>query len=219
MLVPSAATAPDKVPEDVVTTHDDLAAVVVRRTLKQMAAGKLQPTLRDGLAAQQLLDRRAEKAADRSFMLNLALALAGGGQRYPRNCCQPALRALRRDRRRVHRGKPRSCPPSVGLSPGGGPQLTPNAPVRASMDAMCALKPPSKRRLTPHPSSSGLFASRPGPWKVGYHLLRRAFPWCHPPSGAGRVRERRSDARSERMATQILRYRPCCGQPGGQDPR
>lgn len=83
MLVPSAATAPDKVPEDVVTTHDDLAAVVVRRTLKQMAAGKLQPTLRDGLAAQQLLDRRAEKAADRSFMLNLALALAGGGQQVP----------------------------------------------------------------------------------------------------------------------------------------
>ncbi len=83
MVVPSAATAPDKVPEDVVTTHDDLAAVVVRRTLKQMAAGKLQPTLRDGLAAQQLLDRRAEKAADRSFMLNLALALAGGGQQVP----------------------------------------------------------------------------------------------------------------------------------------
>ena len=81
--VVSAATAPDVVDEDTITTNDDLAAVVVRRTLKEMAAGKVRPTLRDGLAAQQLLDRRAEKAADRSFMLNLALALAGGGQQVP----------------------------------------------------------------------------------------------------------------------------------------
>lgn len=83
IVVPDPATAPDVIPEDVITEQDDLAAVVVRRTLKQMAAGKVAPTLRDGLQAQQLLDRRAEKAADRSFMLNLALALAGGGQRTP----------------------------------------------------------------------------------------------------------------------------------------
>jgi hypothetical protein len=83
LVVPSAATAPDTIPEDVITEQDDLAAVVVRRTLKQMAAGKVQPTLRDGLQAQQLLDKRAEKAADRSFMLNLAMAMAGGGQRTP----------------------------------------------------------------------------------------------------------------------------------------
>jgi hypothetical protein len=81
--VADPATAPDIVPEDVIADTDDLAATVVRRTMKQMAAGKLQPTLRDGLTAQQLLDRRAEKAADRSFMLNLAAALAGGGSRTP----------------------------------------------------------------------------------------------------------------------------------------
>jgi hypothetical protein len=83
IVVPSAATAPDTIPEDVITDQDDLAAVVVKKTLKQMAAGKVTPTLRDGLQAQQLLDRRAEKAADRSFMLNLAMAMAGGGIRTP----------------------------------------------------------------------------------------------------------------------------------------
>jgi hypothetical protein len=81
--VADPATAPDTIPDDVIADTDDLAAVVVRRTLKQMAAGKMTPTLRDGLQAQQLLDRRAEKAADRSFMLNLAMAMAGGGIRTP----------------------------------------------------------------------------------------------------------------------------------------
>lgn len=87
--VASVANAPDVIPVDVIADTDDLAAVVVRKTLTQMAAGKLQPTLRDGLTAQQLLDRRAEKAADRSFMLNLALALAGGGRVVPRTLLPP----------------------------------------------------------------------------------------------------------------------------------
>ena len=83
ITVPSPADAPDVIPEDVIADTDDLAAVVVKKTLRQMAANKLTPTLRDGLQAQQLLDRRAEKAADRSFMLNLAAALAGGAMRTP----------------------------------------------------------------------------------------------------------------------------------------
>jgi hypothetical protein len=83
IVVPSVANAPDTIPEDVIADTDDLAAVVVKKTLRGMAAGKLAPTLRDGLQAQQLLDRRAEKAADRSFMLNLAIAMAGGGVRTP----------------------------------------------------------------------------------------------------------------------------------------
>jgi hypothetical protein len=84
LTVASVADAPSSIPEDVEADSDDLAAVVVRKTLRQMAAGKLAPTLRDGLTAQQLLDRRAEKAADRGFMLNLAMALAGGGREMPR---------------------------------------------------------------------------------------------------------------------------------------
>jgi hypothetical protein len=83
ITVADPATAPDTIPEDVLADNDDLAAVVVRKTSRLLAAGKVTPTLRDGLQAQQLLDRRAEKAADRSFMLNLALALAGGGRQTP----------------------------------------------------------------------------------------------------------------------------------------
>jgi hypothetical protein len=76
-------TAPDVIPEEANADPDDLAAVVVRKTRTLLAAGKLAPTLRDGLTAQQLLDRRAEKAADRRFMLNLAMAMAGGGNTTP----------------------------------------------------------------------------------------------------------------------------------------
>lgn len=83
IVVASVADAPDTIPEEVIADTDDLAAVVVKKTLRSMAANRLQPTLRDGLQAQQLLDRRAEKAADRSFMLNLAMALAGGARPVP----------------------------------------------------------------------------------------------------------------------------------------
>jgi hypothetical protein len=83
LTVASVADAPDSIPEDADVESDDLAAVVVKKTNRLLASGKVVPTLRDGLQAQQLLDRRAEKAADRSFMLNLALALAGGGRQTP----------------------------------------------------------------------------------------------------------------------------------------
>jgi len=81
--VASVAEAPEAIPEDADAAQDDLAAVVVSKSLRALAAGKLTPTLRDGLTAQQLLDRRAEKAADRRFMLNLAQAMAGGGYAPP----------------------------------------------------------------------------------------------------------------------------------------
>jgi hypothetical protein len=90
LKVASVADAPDSIPEGADVESDDLAAVVVKKTNRLLAAGKVTPTLRDGLAAQQLLDRRAEKAADRSFMLNLALALAGGGQQLPPKLLPPA---------------------------------------------------------------------------------------------------------------------------------
>jgi hypothetical protein len=83
--VPSATpeSAPDTIGSDEVALSDDLAAVVVKRTMRRMASGELQPSLRDGLIAQQLIDRREEKAADRQFMLSLARALAGGGYEAP----------------------------------------------------------------------------------------------------------------------------------------
>jgi hypothetical protein len=82
-VVPTPATAPETIAENEVALTDDLAATVVRKTLKSLASGDLEPSLRDGLIAQQLLDRRAEKVADRQFMLALAQALAGGGYEAP----------------------------------------------------------------------------------------------------------------------------------------
>jgi len=81
--VAKPSEAPESIPEGTDAGDDDLAAVVVSKTLRSLAAGSLKPTLRDGLTAQQLLDRRAEKAADRRFMLNLAQAMAGGGYAPP----------------------------------------------------------------------------------------------------------------------------------------
>lgn len=81
--VASTADAPDAIAEDQVALSDDLAAVVAKKTLRRLASGELVPTLRDGLIAQQLLDRREEKAQDRQFMLSLARALAGGGTATP----------------------------------------------------------------------------------------------------------------------------------------
>ena len=83
LVVPKPSEAPDSIPEDAEADLDDLAAVVVKKTQRLLAAGKVSPTLRDGLQAQQLLDRRAEKAADRRFMLNLAVAMAGGAISAP----------------------------------------------------------------------------------------------------------------------------------------
>lgn len=95
--VPRPQDAPDIVPDDEVTTSDDLAAVVVRQTLRRIASGHLKPTLRDGIQAQSLLDKRAEKAADRSFMLNLASALAGGGHQVPQKLLPPPDDAIEGD--------------------------------------------------------------------------------------------------------------------------
>ena len=81
--VATPSSAPDVIGEDEVALPEDLAVTVVKRTLRRVASGELQPTLRDGLIAQQLIDRREEKAADRQFMLSLARALAGGGYEPP----------------------------------------------------------------------------------------------------------------------------------------
>jgi hypothetical protein len=81
--IPTPESAPDTIDSGEVALSDDLAAVVVKKSLRRLASGELVPTLRDGLIAQQLIDRREEKAADRQFMLSLARALAGGGYEAP----------------------------------------------------------------------------------------------------------------------------------------
>lgn len=66
--VPSAAKKPA-----------DLAILVRDRTVELIEQGGLQPSIRDGLAAVQILDKRAEKTTDRQMFLMMARALAGNG--------------------------------------------------------------------------------------------------------------------------------------------
>jgi hypothetical protein len=55
----------------------DFAAMVQRRATEMLAAGELRVTAQHGLTAQALLDRRAEKQADRDLAVNMARLLSG----------------------------------------------------------------------------------------------------------------------------------------------
>jgi len=59
----------------------DLAKLVRDVAMAAVEAGELRPTLQEGLRAQEILDRRVEKSADRDLTLILAQVL-GGGQAY-----------------------------------------------------------------------------------------------------------------------------------------
>ncbi len=55
----------------------DFAVLVRERATELLRAGALKVTASHGIAAQALLDRRAEKAADRDLALNMARLLSG----------------------------------------------------------------------------------------------------------------------------------------------
>jgi hypothetical protein len=55
----------------------DFAILVQRRATEMLRDGQLRVTASHGLQAQALLDRRAEKQADRDLALNMARLLSG----------------------------------------------------------------------------------------------------------------------------------------------
>jgi hypothetical protein len=55
----------------------DLAELVRDKTLADVKSGKLKPTLQHGLMAQQMIDKREERAADRQLAIRLARMLGG----------------------------------------------------------------------------------------------------------------------------------------------
>jgi hypothetical protein len=55
----------------------DLAELVRDKTLAEVKSGKLKPTLQHGLMAQQMIDKREERAADRQLAIRLARMLGG----------------------------------------------------------------------------------------------------------------------------------------------
>ena len=55
----------------------DLAALVRDNVFARVEQGDLEPTLAEGLRAQEMLDRRSEKQGDRDMMMQLAGLLSG----------------------------------------------------------------------------------------------------------------------------------------------
>lgn len=56
----------------------DLASLVRDQVIAMVDAGELMPTLAEGLRAQEMIDRRVEKSADRELSVTLAGILGGG---------------------------------------------------------------------------------------------------------------------------------------------
>ena len=59
------------------TSGTDLASLVRDYTFSAIENGDLLPTLSEGLRAQEILDRRQEKGADRDLAMTLASILGG----------------------------------------------------------------------------------------------------------------------------------------------
>lgn len=59
-------------------TNNDLAKLVSGYVFKMVENGDLVPTLSEGLRAQEMLDRRKEKNADRGLAVAMAGILGGG---------------------------------------------------------------------------------------------------------------------------------------------
>lgn len=57
----------------------DLAILIRDQVTEAVQEGRLEPTIKDGLAAVQIIDRRAEKTTDRQMFLAMARALSGHG--------------------------------------------------------------------------------------------------------------------------------------------
>lgn len=61
----------------------DFAVAVQKKALHELKEGTLRVTTKDGLVAQQLLDKREERAKDRAFVLDLARLISGAGAPPP----------------------------------------------------------------------------------------------------------------------------------------
>ena len=76
MAAVGAAIAPTVTPKpDEPSSVEDVAVLVQKRVVEKLKAGDARVTVQHGLQAQQLLDRRAERAKDRELAVTLARLL------------------------------------------------------------------------------------------------------------------------------------------------
>ncbi len=74
----AAAIKQFKKNQKTIKVDGDLASVVRDHVLSMVNSGELLPTLAEGLRAQEMIDRRVEKSADRELSVALAGILGGG---------------------------------------------------------------------------------------------------------------------------------------------
>jgi hypothetical protein len=59
-------------------TQHDLAILARDRAIERMLNGEIEPTMTDGLKAQELLDKRVQRGADRDLLYTISVILSGG---------------------------------------------------------------------------------------------------------------------------------------------
>jgi hypothetical protein len=72
------AVAAFKKQQGTIKAKGDLAQLVRDQVIRMVDDGFLMPTLAEGLRAQEMIDRRVEKSADRELSVTLAGILGGG---------------------------------------------------------------------------------------------------------------------------------------------
>jgi len=74
----------------------DLAELVRDDVRRRVEDGDLHPTVQQGLIAQQMIDRREERAQDRELAMGLARLLSGSGEHTPARVIDGSARAVER---------------------------------------------------------------------------------------------------------------------------
>ena len=72
----------EKAQSTIKANHRDLATLVRDYVFSEVESGNMAPTLSEGLRAQEMLDKRNDKSADRDLVVSLAQILGGATTTY-----------------------------------------------------------------------------------------------------------------------------------------
>jgi hypothetical protein len=78
----NAVKTMEKAQKTIKANHRDLATLVRDFVFSEVESGNMNPTLSEGLRAQEMLDKRNDKTADRDLVISLAEILGGASTTY-----------------------------------------------------------------------------------------------------------------------------------------
>lgn len=78
----NAVKTMEKAQKTIKANHRDLATLVRDFVFSEVESGNMNPTLSEGLRAQEMLDKRNDKTADRDLVVSLAQILGGASTTY-----------------------------------------------------------------------------------------------------------------------------------------